>query len=205
MDEADKKQAQEQAAVREQIEAEAGDATMSEPEAPKAPAEVFSVDGSEQLQREKEAEAQAQRDAEAGDTTTKEAEAESQRAAEAENETMEPRVVGTAPPTEVFKDKPGDFPEQEMMSQPGKGIKGEKRMDDSGEEEKDNLGEEEKEPEPPPKKQAIDPIDPRINESTENFSKPGNRISYKDHPYTEKQAAEILKGEGGADVAFDDI
>ena len=101
---------------------------------------------------------------------------------------------------EVFKDKPGDFPEQETMSEPGPGVKGQK-MDDSGEEEKNDTVEEEKESEPPPKKQAIDP---RINESTENFSKPGNRISYKDHPYTEKQAAEILKGESGADLAFDD-
>ena len=176
MDEAEKQQAQEQAAVREQRDAEGGDVTMAE-EQPEAPAEVFSVDGSGQLQRENEAETEAQRDAEEADETME-----------------EPRVVGTILPLEVFDDEPGDFPEQKIISQPGPGIKGEQRMDDSSEEEK--------EPEPPPKKQAIDP---RINESTEDFSQPGIRLSYKDHPYTEKQAAEILEGEGGADVVFDEI
>jgi hypothetical protein len=105
VDEAEKQKEAGEAAVREQREAEEGDTTMAEPE-PEAPAEVFSVDGSEQLQRAAEAETQAQRDA------------------EAEDETMEePRVVGTVPPMEVFKDQPGDFPEQDVTSQPGKGIK----------------------------------------------------------------------------------
>jgi hypothetical protein len=89
------------------------------------------------------------------------------------------------------------------MSQPGPGVKGEKRMDDAGEEEKEEPTKRVSEVEAPTttKKQAIDP---KINESTEKFSQPGTRISYKDHPYTEKQAAEILKGESGADLAFDD-
>ena len=184
MDEAEKQKEAGEAAVREQREAEEGDTTMAEPE-PEAPAEVFSVDGSEQLQREAEAESQAQRDA------------------EAEDETMEePRVVGTVPPMEVFKDQPGDFPEQDVTSQPGKGIKGEK-MDDSGEEEKEEPKKRVSEVEAPTttKKPAIDPS---INQSTENFSTPGIRISRKDHAYTDKQAAEILKGEGGVDLAFGD-
>ena len=48
VDEAEKQKEAAQSAVREQREAEASDATMAEEEAPKA-AEVFSVDGSEQL------------------------------------------------------------------------------------------------------------------------------------------------------------
>ena len=42
-------------------------------------------------------------------------------------------------------------------------------------------------------------------EEVQQQQAPGIRISRKDHAYTPEQASQILKGESGADVAFDDI
>ena len=131
-----------------------------------------------------------------------------------------PQVIGTKAPTETMPGGPTTFAETPVSMQPADPVvKVEKAQDvnpvakeevaEGAEEEKDDSEmapsitreREDAESEQPKKKQAIDPT---INETIQQTQTPSTRISRKDHPYTEEQASQILKGESGAELAFDD-
>ena len=196
------------------------------------PKPVFGVEEAEKKEQDTQAEAQANRDAEATDADMSEptprekaegvfqVDGEVARAAEAEKEPEEdtdiefedaPAIVGSKPPVETFNEKPGEFVPQPTTNQPSVTIKQDPDLGEEAKEEDEAMPAQsapitreprEDESEQPTKKQAIDP---NIKEEVQQPQKPGIRISKKDHPYTEQQASQILKGESGVDVAFDDI